>query len=70
MSDIALWVYYSSKNPLILSIWPDCVVGSTFHGLGRMAHELVEIEVSKRPGAVMSDFLMILKLLARDLNTN
>jgi len=51
VSDIALWVYYSSKNPLILSIWPDCVVGSTFHGLGRMAHELVEIEVSKRPGA-------------------
>jgi hypothetical protein len=50
-SDFAVWEHAMKKDPLLLRIWPDCVVGSPFHGLGRLADELVEIEVLKRPGA-------------------
>jgi serine/threonine protein kinase len=50
-SDFAVWEYAMKKDPLLPRIWPDCVIGSPFHVLGRLADELVEIEVSKRPGA-------------------
>ena len=49
--DVAVWVYSSKKDPLVPRIWPDSAVGSMNHSLGRLAHELVEIEASKRPGA-------------------
>lgn len=64
--DVAVWVYASKKDLLLPRIWPDCVVGSTFHCLGRLAHELVEIEVSKRPGAAeVGRKLELLKEIAR-----
>ena len=50
--DVAVWEYASRKEPLILMKWPDCVIGSRLHALGRLTQELVHVEVSKRPAAV------------------
>ena len=43
--DVAVWVYASKKDPLVPRIWPDSTIGSMIHSLGRLVHELVEIEV-------------------------
>ena len=49
--DVAIWEYAIKHDPCIPRKWPAYVLGSSWHLLGRLALELVEIDPSKRPGA-------------------
>lgn len=50
--DVAVWEYAAKGDPLVPKVWPDCVLGSSLHRLGRLASDLVEIEPANRPSAV------------------
>ena len=51
LGDISVWDYAARRAPLVARIWPECVLGSSMHWLGRLADELLEIDPTKRPGA-------------------